>query len=319
MQRRQQDRSGESLAVALGWFSIGLGVAELIVPESVAKLIGVRADSKAAATLRALGAREIGHGVSILADPSSATRMWARVGGDTIDMAFIGAAMADERTDRTKLAIATAAVMGVGVADLLCAMRLGDRSETERGQKSSRRWTEGKGVRIERVTTINRPIEEVYAFWKNFENFPKFMRHIENVHMSGPRRSHWHAKAPAGMTVAWEAETLEDRENEWIAWRSVEGSQIQNSGSVRFQRAPGARGTEVRVQLQYTPPGGRLGRAVAWMFGEEPDQQIHEDLHRFKQLMETGEIPMSDGPSLWRAAQPAADPNELRTRAGVTR
>jgi uncharacterized membrane protein len=159
----------------------------------------------------------------------------------------------------------------------------------------------------------------VYAFWKNFENFPKFMRHLENVHMSGPRRSHWHAVPPAGMTVAWEAETLEERENEWIAWRSVEGSQIQNSGSVRFQRAPGARGTEIRVQLQYRPPAGRLGRAIAWMFGEEPDQQIHEDLHRFKQLMETGEIPLSDGPGLWRAAQPAANPDQIRNLAGVSR
>ena len=112
---------------------------------------------------------------------------------------------------------------------------------------------------------------------------------------------------------------IEMRENEWIAWRSVEGSEIRNSGSVRFRRAPGARGTEVRVQLEYTPPAGSLGRAVAWMFGEEPDQQIHEDLHRFKQLMETGEIPLSDGPGLWRAAQPAANPDNLRNLAGVNR
>lgn len=320
MSRHQhEDRAGDQLAVALGWFSIGLGFAELVMPDSVARLIGVRPDGRATSTLRALGAREIGHGVAILADPSSASRVWARVGGDMIDMAFIGAAMADDTTDRTRLGIATASVLGVGIADVLCAMRLDDRDERQRAQGRGRRWTEGEGVRIERVTTINRPIEEVYAFWKNFENFPKFMRHLENVHMSGPRRSHWHAKAPAGMTVAWEAETLEDRENEWIAWRSVEGSQIQNSGSVRFQRAPGARGTELRVQLQYTPPGGRFGRALAWMFGEEPDQQIHEDLHRFKQLMETGEIPLSDGPSLWRAAQPAADPDKLRTLAGVSR
>jgi uncharacterized membrane protein len=110
---------------------------------------------------------------------------------------------------------------------------------------------------------------------------------------------------------------LEDREYEWIAWQSLEGSDVSNSGSVRFRRAPGARGTEVRVQLQYSPPAGALGKGIAWLFGKEPSQQIHEDLHRAKQLLETGEIPISDGFGLWRAAQPAADPRELKDIAGV--
>jgi uncharacterized membrane protein len=131
------------------------------------------------------------------------------------------------------------------------------------------------------------------------------------------RLSHWCAVGPAGMRVEWDAEIVADTENELIAWRSLEGSDVQNSGSVRFSRAPGARGTEVRVQLQYTPPAGALGRSVAWLFGEEPDQQVHEDLHRFKQLMETGEIPLSEGPGLWRAAQPPADPEQVRSLAGV--
>jgi uncharacterized membrane protein len=170
---------------------------------------------------------------------------------------------------------------------------------------------------VERVTTVSRPIEEVYRFWKNFENFPRFMRHIDSVEVMGENRSRWRATAPAGMRVEWVAETVRDVENEWIAWRSIEGSDVENSGSVRFDRAPGARGTEVRVQLQYAPPAGRLGRSIAWLFGEEPDQQVHEDLHRFKQLMETGEVPLSDGPGLWRAAQPAADPEQVRSIAGV--
>ncbi|CAN5733561.1 hypothetical protein BH24ACI5_BH24ACI5_25620 [soil metagenome] len=173
-------------------------------------------------------------------------------------------------------------------------------------------------VRVERVTTINRPVDEVYAFWKRFENFPRFMRHLESVETLPNGRSRWRAKGPAGLTVEWEAELVEDRQGEWIAWRSVEGSGIRNSGSVRFSPAPGARGTEVRVQLQYSPPAGQIGRGIAWLFGEEPDQQIHDDLHRFKQLMETGEIPLSDGPSLWRAARPT-DPQTVRSLAGVHR
>ena len=171
-------------------------------------------------------------------------------------------------------------------------------------------------VRVERVTTINKPVDEVYNFWKRFENFPRFMRHLESVETLPNGRSRWRAKGPAGMTVEWEAELVEDRQSEWIAWRSVEGSGIRNSGSVRFSPAPGARGTEVRVQLQYSPPAGRVGRGVAWLFGEEPDQQIHHDLHRFKQLMETAEIPMSDGPSLSRPARPT-DPAAIRRLAGV--
>jgi uncharacterized membrane protein len=172
-------------------------------------------------------------------------------------------------------------------------------------------------VRVERVTTVNKPVHEVYEFWREFQNFPRFMRHLESVEVLGDRRSRWRAKAPAGQTVEWEAEMLEDRQDEWIAWRSLPGSQVENSGSVRFSPAPGARGTEVRVQLQYSPPAGRVGRGIAWLFGEEPEQQIHDDLHRFKQLMETGEIPLSDGPSLWRPAQPARDPEEIRRLAGV--
>ena len=180
-----------------------------------------------------------------------------------------------------------------------------------------RRAALGAGVWVEEAATINRPIEDVYRAWKNFEDFPRFMRHVESVQVLGNGRSRWRATAPAGTTVEWEAEIVEDREGQLIAWRSVEGSQIQNNGAVRFHRAPGARGTEVRVRLEYAPPAGKLGRGVAWLFGEEPDQQIREDLRRFKQLLETGEFPISDGMSLWRPAQPARTAEEVRTLAGV--
>jgi len=120
------------------------------------------------------------------------------------------------------------------------------------------------------------------------------------------------------MSVRWDAEILQDREGEWIAWRSLPGSQVENSGSVRFTPAPGARGTEVRVQMEYLPPAGQMGRVLAMLFGEEPEQQIREDLRRFKQLMETGEIPLSDGPSMWRAAQPAKRAGQIREMAGVS-
>jgi uncharacterized membrane protein len=301
-----RDRT-EQLALGLGWFSIGLGLAEILAPRALARAIGVPDASPS--VLRAFGAREIGAGLAILNEPDRPAWMWSRVGGDAVDLSYLASAINDEN-DNTRIGIALAAVMGVTALDVLCATQLNRSAESRIGPR------EDRAVRIERVTTINKSVHEVYQFWRRFENFPRFMRHLESVETIDERRSRWRAKAPAGMTVEWEAEIIEDRDDEWIAWRSLPGSTIENSGSVRFSPAPGARGTEVRVQLQYSPPAGSLGRGIAWLFGEEPDQQIHEDLHRVKQLMETGEIPLSDGPSLWRAAQPG-DPDKIRSLAGV--
>jgi uncharacterized membrane protein len=297
----------EQLAVGLGCFSIGLGLAELMAPRAVARWIGMPTASTT--VLQAFGAREIGAGLAILMEPDRASWLWSRVGGDAVDLSYLASGL-NRESDKTRVAIAIAAVAGVTALDVLCAQQL------QRGPEGRRATGDTSAVRIERVTTINRPVHEVYQFWRQFENFPKFMRHLESVEKLDERRSRWRAKAPAGMTVEWEAEILEDRDDEWIAWQSVPGSGIENSGSVRFTPAPGARGTEVRVQLQYSPPAGSIGRSIAWLFGEEPDQQIHDDLRRFKQLMETGEIPLSDGPSLWRAAQPT-DPETIRSLAGV--
>jgi uncharacterized membrane protein len=151
------------------------------------------------------------------------------------------------------------------------------------------------GVRVDRVITVNKPREEVYRFWRQFENLPRFMRHLESVKDLGFGRSHWVAKGPAGRTVEWDAEIITEKENELISWRSLEGSDVQNAGSVHFRDARGGRGTEVAVELQYNPPGGLVGATVAKLFGEEPTKQIAEDLHRFKALMEAGEVPTTEG------------------------
>lgn len=309
------DSTSHRLALGLGWFSVGLGLAELTAPRSVARLIGVPENDRTTATLQACGAREIANGLAILAQPDRPTWLWTRVGGDAVDVSSLAAELNANTSDRGRVTAALTTLLGVTALDVICARWL-----DEFNGRSSRRSAElatalRGGVRVERVTTINRPLEEVYAFWRNFENFPRFMRHLESVRVTGDGRSHWRAKGPAGMTVEWDAEIIEERENERISWKSLEGAEVENSGTVRFQHAPGARGTEVRVQLQYRPPAGRLGRIVASLFGEEPGQQIHEDLRRFKQLMETGEIPLSDGPGLWRPAHS----EDLRSFAGVAR
>jgi uncharacterized membrane protein len=309
---REPNRRG--LALGLGWFSLGLGVAEMTAPRSVARLIGAREDDVTTSVLQAYGARKIATGIAILTQPDNPTWLWARVAGDAVDLSSLTAELNAGSSDRRRLGAALAAVAGVTALDVLCARRLSDES----GSRPAMQRRARRDVDVQRVITINKPIEEVYAFWKNFENLPRFMRHLEGVRITGPGRSHWRAKGPARMTVEWDAEVTEDRENERIAWRSLPASDVVHSGSVTFRPAPGVRGTEVRVRLRYEPPAGAIGRTIAWLFGEEPDQQIHEDLTRFKQLMETGEVPVSEGIGLRRAAQPPARATEIRTIAGVT-
>jgi uncharacterized membrane protein len=155
-----------------------------------------------------------------------------------------------------------------------------------------------QSIRVEKTVTVsNKSPEELYHFWRNFENLPHFMKHIKHVTVINETRSHWIATAPMGGSVEWDAEIINDQENRLIAWASVEGADIDNSGFVRFQSAPAERGTEVKVVIEYNPPGGAVGDAIAKLFGEEPQQQIGDDLRRFKMLMETGEIATTEGQS----------------------
>ncbi len=147
----------------------------------------------------------------------------------------------------------------------------------------------GQGVKFDESVTINRPAEELFQFWRQFENLPRFMSHVKSVKQAGPHRSHWVVDAPMG-TVEWDAEIITERPNELIGWKSVEGSMVDTAGSVHFQKAPGDRGTEVKVSLKYNPPLGQLGAAVAWLVGLDPAKMVREDLRRFKSLMETGTV-----------------------------
>ena len=154
-----------------------------------------------------------------------------------------------------------------------------------------------KAIKVEKTVTINKPKEELYRFWRKFENLPHFMKHLKSVTVLSDKRSHWVANAPMGASVEWDADIIEDRENEFISWASVEGADVDNSGFVRFKPAPGDRGTEVKVVIEYAPPGGVVASALAKLFGEEPEQQIGDELRRFKMLMEAGDIATTEGQS----------------------
>lgn len=296
---------GRGLAQALGWFSIGLGVAEIVAPDGLARLIGVRGNHRA--LLRAFGAREVASGIGILAQEKPAAAVWSRVAGDALDLACLAVALGSPTTRRGRLAGAIAAVAGVALLDVLCAQQLS--SDSNGGAAS-----EGKqgAVRVHHSLVVNTSPEEAYRFWSRLENLPRFMNHLESVEITGDRRSHWVARAPAGATIEWDAVTTEDRPGELIAWRSLDGADVTNAGSVRFALATGGRGTLVTVDFEYEPPGGRFASVFAKLFGEEPSQQVRADLRRFKQVMETGEVVVSDatrrgtGYMAQQPAQPAA-------------
>ncbi|MBV8497280.1 MAG: SRPBCC family protein [Gammaproteobacteria bacterium] len=143
---------------------------------------------------------------------------------------------------------------------------------------------------------IHRPRAELYAFWRDFSHFPAFMENVQSVTVQSPTRSHWVIAAPAGRSVEWDSEITEDIADERIAWTSLEGADVRNSGAVEFRDSPTGRGTFVTVTIAYDPPAGELGRLIAKLFHREPKIQARQDLRRFKQLMETGEIPIATPP-----------------------
>jgi uncharacterized membrane protein len=192
--------------------------------------------------------------------------------------------------------------------DLICSRELSRRS---------RAIAPGGAMRVAQAVTINRSPEELYKFWRDFQNLPRFMKHLESVEVgrasrrtesgmreevTGDKYSHWVAKAPAGMKVEWDAEIIEDRPNEMIAWRSLAGADVDHMGSVSFERAPSGRGTIVRARLQYSPPAGVTGASIARLFGEDPNWQVKDDLRRFKQIMEAGEVITTEGQPAGRAS-----------------
>ena len=184
-----------------------------------------------------------------------------------------------------------------------------------------------RDVHVEKAIAIDKTPEELFSFWRQFENLPRFMKHLESVTCTGLNRSHWVAKGPAGKQVEWDAEIYNEKPNEMIAWRSLEGADVVNAGSVHF-RPLGVRGTEVKVVLNYNLPGGKISALFAKLFGAEPGQMIADDLRRLKQILETGEAATTEGQTSGRAAeatpyQPADKPSSaeqtLKSRAAASR
>lgn len=160
------------------------------------------------------------------------------------------------------------------------------------------------GELVGRSVTINRPRADVYAFWRDFSNLPLVMENIERVDMIDDRRSHWVVKGPGGATVEWDSEVTQDDTGERIAWRSLDGADVTHSGEVEFLDAAPDRGTIVRAKIMYQPPGGKVAQWLAKLLQREPAVQVRRDLRRLKQLLETGEVTNSAGPSGRKGERP---------------
>jgi uncharacterized membrane protein len=206
-----------------------------------------------------------------------------------MDLALLKRAFENPRTGRVRLTAATAAVAGLTALDLRCSLAYTKAEQSEEGG-----W-------VKKIIMINRSPDELYRYWRDFENLPRFMDHLESVRVISDRRSHWIVKGPVGKRVEWDADIVEERPGELICWRSVEGSQVQHSGCVRFEAARGGRGSVVKVEMEYSVPAGVIGTAVAKLSGRSPEQEIDESLRRFKQLMEAGEIITTEGQPAGRA------------------
>jgi uncharacterized membrane protein len=295
--------------------SLGLGVAQLAAPDLVRRISGVHDSATSRAVVPLVGVRELVHAAGLLTSRRKGAWAWTRVAGDAMDLASLGMAIAHRGGRRRRLVGVTGVIVGITVVDLLTAVQATRVKEI--GSVPAVRGTrKGGSMELTATTTIRQPAAEVYAFWRNLENLPTFMAHLEEVRGTGDRTSHWSAGAPFGTDVEWDAEIIDEAPGEKIAWRSTGNADVPNAGAVRFVPAPDGVSTEVYVVLTYDIPGGTLGKAVARYFGEEPHQQLDDDLRRLKQVLETGEVVRSDG-APWgkrarkefpqRPAQPLSD------------
>lgn len=270
----------DRLMRGLGWASLGLGIPPLLAPGGFGQAIGIDDAPRHRTAVTMVGLRELAAAAGLLGQQSPAW-LWARVGGDIMDLGMLGRALKNhDGRGLWRTVAATAAVTGITGVDVYAAVT---------------RSRAPAAAELAAAVTVAKSPREAYDLWRRLDNLPSFMAHLDEVRTTGRDTSHWRATAPFGQSIEWDAQISDDVPGERIAWRSVEGAGIDNSGDVRFRPAPGGRGTEIHLRLRYAMPAGRIGAALARYFGEDPHQQLDDDLRRFKQVAETGEVVRSEG------------------------
>ena len=287
------------LAPALAWLGLGLGMAELFMPRTMSRLAGVSVGNS---WLRVMGARELVSGAGILLRPDKPGWLWSRVAGDVMDMGLLAWSLRQQQRQLQRSGVLGAVLAGITVLDLLAAVDHTQRSA--RRKPSGFRGVPGRAglsvsgsglVQVRKTLDVNLSPEACYRFWRAMENFPRFMQHVEAVEPLDATRSHWQVRGPLGQPIRWESELTSDIPGQQLGWRTRTGSDIAHAGLVRFSPAPGQRGTRIAVDFQYHAPMGKAGLMLTRVLGEDPAQQVSDDLRRFKQLAETGEIPTTIG------------------------
>jgi uncharacterized membrane protein len=279
----QPAASPDRTARGLGWTSVALGLPPLLAPRAFSRAIGLSGKGDDVPVSRAVGVQELLMGAGLLAGKATRPLLWSRVAGDALHLGMLRQAMSG-RGGSARTRAAAAGVAGIAVVDLLAAVR-----HARTGSASA------APMELTAVTTVNRPPEQVYDFWRGLERLPRFMHHLESVEWVDEGRTRWTARGPARARVSWDAELVDDERGRRLSWRSLPGADVPNEGSVDLTPAPGGKGTEVRVHLRYDVPGGKAGRGFSRLFGEEPHQSVEDDLRRFKQVVETGDVVRSDG------------------------
>ncbi len=289
----------------LGLLSLALGLAALLAPRAIGRMTGL---GERDALLRFIGARELTSGFGLLTGKRKTAWLWSRVAGDAIDLAVIATALRSDNPARNRALTTAAVVAAIAAADVAASLR---------GQRSSDSAVNRADAYLEAAVITQKTPEECYAFWRDLSNLPKFMRSVESVTPADGLRLHWRLRGPLRSSWEWDAQITTDRPGECIAWKSVEGAEIQQAGMVSFGPATGQRGTFVRLSQHYRPSAGSIGVKLAKLFASDPRSEAREDLRRFRQLIETGEIPSTRGqPSGRRSLLGRATSEGRRSREG---
>ena len=296
-------KRGVRTAQGMAWFSVGLGLTQLLAPRLLARVIG--ANHTDGTLMRLCGARELAAGVGLLTSRDAATWSAVRLAGDVLDLALLGVAMLRPGNSRGRLAVAATAVAGAAALDLYAVRQLA--GEPERAAQVAAVTRVGKAI------TIAAPAADLYAFWRHLPNLASLLDHVVSVEEGEDGHARWTGEAPGGVPIHWDSVITDDQPDQRLAWRAV-GTVFESAGSIRFRPAPGDRGTEVVVELEYRLLGRAAGKALAFATGREPGFEVDQALRVLKQIFEIGE-PMRSDASIHRGLHPGRPPGpDERTR-----
>lgn len=272
------------LAYGLGWFSIGLGITEIVAATPLASFFGIPRQTP---LLRLFGFREVGAGIGILRSTDPGPWMWGRVGGDALDLAALGAAMGKDNPQRGRVAAAIGVIAAITALDAYNAYALSAADGKSQAETAD-------SPPITQTITIGKSADELYGLLHDAQTLAQVMEPVAKITPVNDQRAHWVAELPLGRSLTWDMELIDDRPGESMRWRSLTDTQVPATGSVAFRAAPGDRGTEVTLRLELEPPGGAVGAAGVKLLRAVPQTMLYKALRRFKSLAETGEIPTTE-------------------------